>query len=227
MVDIINIEKYLTVPIHIDIVLYRYNYIDNLIISELKKSAFVNYLNTSETNKTVFSVLVKEFKQVFYRRFGKELDNISNFIGDSSDKNINSIYFLDMIFEKFENLKVINVNISNDKNFTRLMSVNDTKSVGFDYRVAYGVIDYPRFLSENELYLLNHFFVDANIMPQRDTPFVTINCIDFINRVIEWEESNQDELDEYANILDITYELVQEKLEKDNTVLLIKNDFYD
>jgi hypothetical protein len=219
-VDIFN--KFSTVPVHINIILYRYNYIDNLIISELRKNARINDYGISNTDSIFITSL--EFKKIFYKKFSKEVQRIKNISIDELDRSATSIYFLDSIFKDFINLKAININISYDKNYTRVYSFKDAQKIYFSYSIEYGILDIPRFLNLEQIKYLPEFYKKTGIF-EINEEYKVMKTSDLLDLLTEWEANNPDELEEYFFIVDIVYDLIRDKLEKDETTLLIKNDF--
>lgn len=210
-----------TIPVYINIILHRYNYIDNLIISELKKKARIDSFSVNSSD-TIF-ITTEEFKKLFYSKFSKEVEKIKNISIDELNKNATSLYFLHSIFSDFINVRAFNINISYERNYTRIVTNKDVKQIYFSYKIEYGIIDVAKFLEINEIPYLNKFYKEAKIF-EIDEEFKIMKASDFIDLINAWEAENQDSEDYYF-ILDVVYDLILDKIEKDNPMLLIKNDF--
>lgn len=221
--EVLQSNRFNEVPVHVDILLYRYNYFDNLIISEVKKHAFINKLGPIKKNSLF--VLAKDFRRIFYRKFKREVDGIRVSPLETLDKNANSIYFLDTLFEKFKNVRAFNINISNQRNYSRLVSVEDNKQIYFSYKVAYGILDFPKMLQGQGLDKIGEFLCELGVIEDKEVPYKSIGATEFVDKLILWEGNNPDPRPEYLDILDIVYDIMQDKLEKDESILLIKNDY--
>lgn len=217
-------SKFFSVPLVIDITLYRYNYIDNIIIGELKKDAFVMPV-TSEKNR--FSIRAEEFEKIITRKFFREINKFESTSNDVLYNKVNSIYFLNTIFKKYVNLEMINVYISNNRRFSRVFKLNDQNIIGFEYKIKQGILDYPLYLNSEQMERLNQLLLKIGIHKNRhkmDSYYIE-KASNFINAVTSLEQIDPTFLEKCNDIVNITYELIEPKLEEDGTIIIIKTDF--
>lgn len=219
------------IPILIDVTLYKYNYYDNLILGSLKRS--VKYIDTPN-NKNSFIVPVNDFINLLNIRFSEELDNIRSVSSMKLKENATSIFFLNEIFSNFINLKYVKINVSNERNYTRLIKDDKNKDVlTFDYRVLNSIIDFTKYLNNKNLKLLNDFLTEIGLIKKDlfspGQSFFKINTSDFIDLIaIADTDSNGDRgklSDKYAGIVQLIYTLIDPKIEQDNSTLIIITDY--
>lgn len=217
-------NKFYKVPIVIDVILYKYNYIDNIIISQLKKSAFI----MSNNNYTNFSVSANEFKHIFHGRFNDEISKINMVPAQNLPNNVNSIYFLNNIFENFANLEMINVHVSENRHFSRLFNINNQSIIGFDYKIKQGILDYPKYISPDLLDILTNFIHELDLVEIRSfelDPYYIVSARSLMSKLNVLQETNPTVSNDVIDLIDLTYEMVEPKLEEDNTFLILKLDF--
>lgn len=217
-------NKFYKVPIVIDVVLYKYNYIDNIIISQLKKGAFI----MSNNNYTDFSVSANEFKHIFNGRFTDEISKINMLPVQNLQFNVNSIYFLNNIFENFSNLEMINVHVSENRNFTRLFNVNNQSIIGFDYKIKQGILDYPKYITTDLLDILTKFITKLDLVEINGfslDPYYIVSARSLVSKLNTLQETNPTFSEDVVDLIDLTYDMVEPKLEEDNTFLILKLDF--
>lgn len=217
--------KFYNVPVVINITLYKNNYIDNVIIGELKRGAFKIEL-VGDNNS--FSVAAEELKKIIVRKFKSKIDALEDLSKEILSQHINSAYFMDSMLSKFINLKIVNINISNNRQYSRVFKINNEQSViGFDYKIVQGILDYPEFLDSEQLNRFNILIKRLNLESNNLSldPYYIIRAQDFMNRISMLENEDKSFFDDNIDIIEITYELLEPKIETDNTMLIIKTDF--
>lgn len=218
------------IPYAVDITLYSYNYLDNLIIGHLKKHTQYEPI----PNENGFIVTSEDLIFVITKFFNKELQKVQSLTEATLADGVNSIYFLDKILTNFRNLKYFKVNISNSRKFSRVLQLNNKKQViNFDYRIITSVInltDY--FLTEDSLRNVNLFLEELGII-NRDIfnngrPYYILSADEFMTLISQYEEVLiKDEIIEgqFDSTIDILYSLIDQKCEKDNSRLIIITDY--
>lgn len=217
--------KFYSVPLVISVTLYKNNYTDNLIIGNLKRHAYTMEVPNEPTR---FSVTADQFRNIIFKNFKKKVENIENLPIEMLPQHVNSAYFLYNMFLRFNNLEMVNVTVSNNRKYTRIYKVDDQNMVGFNYKILQGVLDYPEFLSFDQLKRLNNLLkilgLNYNNTITLD-PYYIIRAQDYMNKLARLESELKHLYDEYSDIIEITFELVEQKLEEDNSYLIIKTDF--
>lgn len=220
-----NDIKFYSVPLIINITLYRNNYIDNIIIGELKRTAYT--INVAG-NRDSFSVSVGDLKKIIRNKFKTKIDSLEEYTKDTFVQNVDSTFFLYNMLEKFTNLKLINVTVSNNRKYSRMFKVNDQNVIGFDYKILQGLVDYSEFVTPVNLERLNNFLKKLKLN-QRKTltldSYYILRTSDYLKRISELEHFDKIFFERYFDMVELTSELIEPKLELDNTILIIKTDF--
>ena len=217
-------------PYALDITLYKYNYIDSLLLSYIKKET-----RSHKTENDSIIVNAEEFKNLIDSKFGNEIEKIKSLSLNALSDNVNSAYFIDKLLNNFNNLRYIKVNISNSRNFSRLIHTNDRKIINFDYKIITSVLDFTKYVeSDNELKLINNLLykvgiLKTDILGEYKKPFIVISTSDFMNllNTIEHELEDPSMSEIYLEPLELIYDLIDQKCEVDNTNLILITDYPD
>jgi hypothetical protein len=218
----ISIDKRfeLEIPTHIAFTLYTNDYIDNLIISKVKKECKNESDNTSEFNVSLeqFEMAIKT--SAFLRaELQKTIDQ--DLLPNPNFKP-NSIFFLQSIIARLSNLERITFKISNNKLFSRLVKLeNGREIVSFHFNIIEGIFDLTQILNREQLDTFNKKFIDIGILSNkylnRDSYFY-IKAALLFDVLAEMEES------QIMDAFDIITS-IDPKLEEDDPILLVKTDY--
>ena len=222
-------------PYALDITLYKHNYYDNLIINNLKRNTRYEKIPNSPSS---FIVTAEDFKKILSDKFKREVSTAQSLTEVTIKEGVNSIYFLDKLFMNFNNLEFIKVNVSEKRDFSRLLTVGENRTViNFDYRIITSVLDISKFSeSEEELELINEFFIHLGLILVdeygKKTPYFTINAQDLLLLINSQHElmfnEEEDFIDEkYLNAIEFIYDVIDQKCENDNSKLIVITDFSD
>ena len=210
----------LEIPTHIAFTLYKNDYVDNLIISKVKKEC-----KNESKRKNEFIISLESFQNAIQtstflraelkKTIGQDLLPNPNF-------KPNSIFFLQSIINRLPNLNKITFKISDEKIFSRLVKVDGGREiVSFHFNIIEGMFDLTKVLDRVQLDNFNKRFMDVGIMKNKyleRTPYFYFKATVLFDVLSEMEESQG---------LD-TFEIVSSvdpKLEEDDPVLLIKTDY--
>lgn len=213
------------IPTKIEITLYRYNYIDNLVISALKKGA---RLERKHENK--FSVSKAEFRKSIKRSrpLLKEYEKFANIDPSFVSANeVNSIFFLRNLLESYTNLEELIVNVSTDKTYTRLIETEEKTIVGFMHRFIECKIDLTERLNRDELHLFNELFQKMGYLEETrlaDRHFFYVESEDFVERLMALEEVDKEILSRYSIVYTFFFDFIEPKIEQDKANILIITD---
>ena len=210
----------LEIPTHIAFTLYKNDYVDNLIISKVKKEC----INESN-NDTEFIVSLDQFQSAiktssFLRAEMKKV--IDQDLLPNPNFKPNSIFFLQAIINRLTNLETITFKISNEKIFSRLVKVGDGREiVSFHFNIIEGTFDLTKILNREQLDIFNKRFMDVGIMKNKyleRTSYFYIKAVTLFDILAEMEE---------AQILDAfdIITAVDPKIEEDDPILLVKTDY--
>ena len=149
----------LSIPSHIEFILYKFDSIDSQIISKVKRVC-TNF--SIDKNKNHYMVTVDDFIDAINTspRLKSEIDKWSI---NSTDSNVNSVYFLVDIMNRLTNLKWISFKISTSKNFTRLIKYDDSELVSFQFNIVEGQFDLSQLMERKDL---DQFNRSEGMVPQ-------------------------------------------------------------
>lgn len=218
--------NFYTVPLNVDIILYKNNYIDNLIISEIKKNV---QLTQVSSDRDILIVQVKHLKRTLSTKFKKYIDKVNSSTSDDISTTVNSAFFLNNIIENFVNLKTIKIQISSKRNFTRIVETEDSRIIGFQYKITNGLVDYPKYMSRDQILRFNKIlkFLKIN-QPSKyisNDSYFKMSAREFIKQITSLETIDSDMFEENIDIFDVVYDMIESKVEEDDSILIIKTDF--
>lgn len=210
--------KYLDIPIVIEIVLYRYNYIDNRIINLIQKEC--NILGSGLSDETTLAVTKVEFLKVFNNKFKDEIKELERQYAINPNTTLNSIYFIKAILDLLPNLEVVKFVMSNDKNYSRVYELNNQKVTGVNYLISTIEINFPKYLNSKNLRLFNELLQDIKLSSTfLQNPYYILRCSDFISRLSTINENK------YKEILDLIDEIIIDKVRLDDPILTINTEY--
>tara|TARA_R100001377_G_C3169815_1_gene102660 strand:+ start:9 stop:677 length:669 start_codon:yes stop_codon:yes gene_type:complete len=210
----------LEIPTHIAFTLYKHDYVDNLIISKVKKEC-----KNESNNKNEFIVSLVEFqsaitKSTFLRAELKK--TIDQDLLPNPNFKPNSIFFLQSIINRLPHLDKITFKISDEKIFSRLVKVEGGREiVSFHFNIIEGIFDLTQILNREQLDTFNKRFMDVGIMKNKYLERVSYF---YIKATVLFDILS--EMDE-ALVLD-AFDIitsVDPKIEEDDPVLLVKTDY--
>ena len=210
----------LEIPTHIAFTLYKNDYVDNLIISKVKKEC-----KNRSKKKNEFIVSLDNFQDAIQTstflkaELKKTLDQ--DLLPNPNFKP-NSIFFLQSIINRLPNLTDITFKVSDEKVFSRLVKVDGGREiVSFHFNIIEGTFDLTQILSREQLDTFNKRFMDVGIMKNKyleRTSYFYIKATTLFDILSEMDE---------AQVLD-AFEIitsVDPKIEEDDPILLVKTDY--
>ena len=210
----------LEIPTHISFTLYKNDYIDNLIISRVKKEC-----RNESKKKNEFIVSLEEFQHAiqtstFLRaELKKTLDQ--DLLPNPNFKP-NSIFFLQSIINRLANLNKITFKISDEKIFSRLVKVDGGREiVSFHFNIIEGTFDLTQILDRVQLDTFNKRFMNVGIMKNKyleRTSYFYIKATTLFDILSEMDEA------QVFDAFDIITS-VDPKIEEDDPILLVKTDY--
>ena len=202
---------------HIAFTLYKNDYIDNLIISKVKKEC-----KNESKKKNEFIVSLEGFQNAiktstFLRAELKK--TIDQDLLPNPNFKPNSIFFLQSIINRLINLNKITFKISDEKIFSRLVKVDGGREiVSFHFNIIEGTFDLTQILSRDQLDTFNKRFMDVGIMKNK---YLERTSYFYIKATVLFDILS--EMDE-AQVFDIITS-VDPKIEEDDPILLVKTDY--
>ena len=210
----------LEIPTHIAFTLYKNDYVDNLIISKVKKECKNKSKKDNEFIVSLDGFRNAITKSTFLRaELKKTLDQ--DMLPNPNFKP-NSIFFLQSIINRLPNLDTITFKISDEKVFSRLVKVDGGREiVSFHFNIIEGTFDLTQILDREQLDTFNKRFMDVGIMKNKyleRIPYFYIKAQTLFDILSEMDE---------AQVLD-AFEIitsVDPKIEENDPVLLVKTDY--
>jgi hypothetical protein len=222
---------YSDVPILINVTLFKNNYYDKKILSLLKQKS----MYYREDSKNTLTVSTWDIKQILDENLSDTIQELKSATPMEFSKKINSVYFLYELIETYSNLRYFTINISDDKNCSRLMfpkDLNGQPVINFDFKVIHSVLDFPNHLDSDDLKLLNAFLKDIGLFEIdkfRDGPpythVVASYFLDKINSFTSLFEEDSEQIKHYLPIIDVINELLNQKIQLDNPTCLLITDY--
>ena len=220
--------KFSDLPLVIDMTLYKHNYYDNIIISQLmKNSRFIKFPGNS-----AFVVSAIEFRDILKTRFPEQLNNLTtNPTSYELKKGATSIFFINELLTNLKNLKFVKISVSKEKEYSRLIKADKNVEhdlIEFEFKVIHSVIDFTKYIKADKFKILNDFLLKANIISKegfRTGPaFTQLKSIELMDKISAFEDIHSSN-NKYQFILDIFFSLIDPKIEEDNCDILIITDY--
>tara|TARA_R110002096_G_scaffold10173_4_gene39384 strand:- start:113 stop:781 length:669 start_codon:yes stop_codon:yes gene_type:complete len=210
----------LEIPTHIAFTLYKHDYIDNLIISRVKKEC------KNESDKaSEFIVSLDQFEKAMHTSAflrAQIQKTIEQDLLPNPNFKPNSIFFLQSIINRLYNLDKITFKISDEKMFSRLVKIEgDREILSFHFNIIEGTFDLTKILNREQLDTFNKRFMDVGVMENKYLQRISyfyIKASTLFDILADIAETQM--LDAFDIITSI-----DPKIEEDDPVLLIKTDY--
>ena len=204
-------------PLVLEIFLYKNNYKDRLLISELKEKAQTIKIPGLENGS--FFVKTGDIIDILNTKFKKDLDNFESTPSENLNQSVTSIYFIDSIIKAFELVKYFRINVSESEIYSRKAK----DSISFEFRILHSKIDLtsicaPDFLIEARRILKKLGFISSEAFAKQ--PYFEASARDLVNKLRSYYQmvDPEGEEAEYVSSLLIIF---GNKLEKDNSIVLV------
>ena len=212
----------LEIPTHISFTLYKNDYIDNLIISRVKKEC-----RNESKKKNEFIVSLDDFQNAIKTSTFLKAE-IQKTLGQDTLPNPNfkpnSIFFLQSIIKRLSNLSKITFKISDAKIYSRLVKVDGGKEIlSFHFNIIEGVFDLTKILDREQLDNFNKRFMDIGVMKNKyleRIPYFYIKATTLFDVLSQFDDFQMDAMNGFDIIT-----AVDPKIEEDDPILLVKTDY--
>ena len=152
------------IPTHIKFTLYKFDYIDSIIISRVLKEC--KNWNTSNDNN-VYTITLDSFKSALIgnKRLYSEIERV-NYSGLLPTPGLkpNSISFLWSIIQRLHNLNWLTFNISYDKKYTRFVRIENREILSFYFKIDEGVFDLTKIFNRDSLDIINKKLIQFGVI---------------------------------------------------------------
>jgi len=210
-------NKTFNIPTHIEFTLYRNDYFDNLMITNI-----LRYCKNYSDSETKIKIKISAFFDAIKKNkiINAELEKLNENISSTTFKP-NSVFFLKNILQNLPNVTWLTINISYEKNFTRIVTVDKTPMAKFNYNIIEGVLDLCDVFDKTQIETFNKYLIKIDILPKNyleRKSYLHIFTSDLILLVESMQGSD-------ANRLLAILDKFNSTLENDNPILLLKTDY--
>lgn len=217
-----NSESFMTSaidPLILEIYLYKNNYKDRILISELKKRAQVVKIPGHEGNS--FFVNVDDMQEVLYNKFLKDLNNFDSTPENSLNISVTSIFFIDSMIKGFSALKYFKINVSDSEVYTR----KSKDMITFDYRVIHSRVNLPKICTPEFLDVCKRILIYTGIYKPTifdKKPYIETSAKNLMFAIREYEAQidSEENIEELNNIINFK-SIFGTKLENDDSLILL------
>jgi hypothetical protein len=200
----------------IDIILFKYNYIDNRLFSLCKKHAYRKYDDGS------IVVPVKTVVAVVEKFFEKELISTSMMPSDQAYKSANTIFFIDKLFLEMPNIKWIKMTLNTNRIYSRVVDQPELgPTIKFTFKIIHCTIKLYEYFNEDEIKIFNKYIEPLGLFKEK--PYARISTMKLIDQLEMAIETNV--FSENSEILIAFLDLFDMKLENDNPDVLLITDY--
>lgn len=207
------------IPTHISFTLYKFDYIDSIIISRVLKEC----KNWSEVDG-IYTVKVDSFKDALIenKRLKTEIKKAQDF-GLTSTPGLkpNTVFFLWSILDRLYNVEWLTFDISYDKKFTRLIKIEKREVLSFYFKINEGVFDLTKVFDRSSLDIINKKIIEFGIMPNK---YLERSPYFYMNSSMLFDILGELEIDGSLNTFDLL-DQIDPKIEEDDPLLLVITDY--
>ena len=207
----------LNIPTHIKFTLYKYDHIDSIIISRVLREC----RNWSTDEDSVYLIKASEFKEALInsKRLSSYFEKAKTYgLALPPSTKPNTIFFLSAIFKNLTNLEWMSFDISCDKNFTRLVRIENKEVLSFYFKIQKGVFDLTKLYDRNTLDSINKKIIEFGIMPNK---YLNRNPYFYLKTSVLFDILTQMGIESFIDMLDN----MDQKLEEDDPLLLVITDY--
>lgn len=204
----------------VDTTLYKYNYIDNKILTLVKNQLDYRIVNDG-------SLLVSKSQLLVFlnKNFKSDINRINATGMEQFHKEATTIFFLHKMLSDFKNLEYIKLTINTNKSYSRLSEIDGIKTLRFNFKVIAGTLRlYDIFQNEKDLIQINETLISLGLM-KKNTPYARhpashlFAALDSYVRSKEGEDET--EVDSALDLMDC----LESKIQDDNPKLMLITDY--
>lgn len=210
----------LSIPTHIKFTLYKFDYIDGIIISKVLREC--ENLNIDSNN--LYKIKADSFKSAMLnnKRLRLEIDKIRNAgLSTTPDNKPNSAMFIWSILEKLHNIEWITFTISYDRTFTRLVKFEKQKILNFYFKIEEGIFDLTKLFDRESLDIINRKIIEYDLMPNE---YLERCSYFYMQASFLFDILGELEYEDLLNTIDLLSE-IDPKLEEDDPLFLVITDY--
>lgn len=206
-------------PIILKVFLYRNDYTDRKILTELKKMNAV-YVDPKSTGS--FYIKRDEMSHVVRSVFAKDLMMQRQLPVEKLSASASTLYFLDSLIEQYKRVKHFHVLVVEDEQFTRLDTDGE---IMFEFKIDMSKIDLSTAIEVQYLGYFKSAFKSIGVYDYTQpyynrAPYFEIYTRELVSKLENFAAQFPDGSDENTNLRNIL-SFFTNKLQQDNSQLLI------
>lgn len=205
-------------PTAVDVTLYKYNYIDNKLWTQIQND--VDYIKNQDDS---IMITVNQLKYLLDEYYISTINKIKTQGSDVIHKEINSVYFLYQMLLEMKNLQYIKFNLNLDKSYNRLITMDGKKLLQFGFKVITATLRLSDLYEDEEMLIVNKILEKIGII-SRESHYTRIFASELANAIDSFLEEQNEEDFETGIITDIL-DVLENKLEPENTFILLIADY--
>jgi len=209
----------LGIPTHIEFTLYKFDYIDSVIITRV-----LNECKNYNTESSIYTIKVDSFKNAVKgsKRLRREiLKAETDGLSSSPDNKPNSMHFLWSIMDRLNNLEWLTFKISYDKKYTRMVKIENRSVMSFYFKINEGIFDLTKVFEREQLDIINKKIIQFGIMKNK---YLERSSFFYMKASALLEIFTQLEVDGELSTFEIL-DHIDPKLEEDDPILVVKTDY--
>jgi hypothetical protein len=205
-------------PTAVDVTLYKYNYIDNKLWTQLHNQT--EFIQISDESVMVST---SQLKAVLETNYLSIINKIKTVGSDVIHKEINSVFFLYQMCLEMENLQYIKFNLNMDKSYSRMIEIDNKKILQFSFKVITATLRLFDLYTEDELPRVNKILEKIGVLhPER--PYNRVFAAELSDGIDMYVGLHGEDDHESGIVLDIL-DILEAKLEPENALILIITDY--
>tara|TARA_B100000767_G_scaffold126354_1_gene120447 strand:+ start:1899 stop:2549 length:651 start_codon:yes stop_codon:yes gene_type:complete len=215
----INYYDFNDVATVIDATLFKYNYIDNRILTLVKNQLDYRVVNDGSllVSKEQLSLFLKE-------NFQSDINRINATGFEQFHKEATTVYFLHKILTDFTNLEYVKMTINKNKSYSRLSDIDGVKTLRFNFKVLAGTLRLYDIFKEESLKEINNTLISLGLM-QKNVPYARHHASHIFNALDSFVRSNEgSDAKEFEAALDLM-DCIEAKIQDDNPKIMLITDY--
>ena len=205
-------------PTAVDVTLYKYNYIDNKLWTQLHNQT--EFIQISDESVMVST---SQLKAVLETNYLSIINKIKTVGSDVIHKEINSVFFLYQMCLEMENLQYIKFNLNMDKSYSRMIEIDNKKILQFSFKVITATLRLFDLYTEDELPRVNKILEKIGVLhPER--PYNRVFAAELSDGIDMYVGLHGEDDHESGIVLDIL-DILEAKLEPENALILLITDY--
>ena len=202
-------------PTAIDITIYKYNYLDNKLWTQIQ-----NECEFIDLGKESIMISVNEIGDILNKYYIDDVNKIKSVGSDLFHKEVTTIFFLYQMLIEMPNLKYIKINLNKNKAYSRLVTSDGANILKFDFKTLSATLKLYDVYPPEELGIVNKYLKKAGVLKNH---YVRIRANELATKIDDYLADNPDDKD--AGIMMDIVDIIEPKLEKDGALTLLNTDY--